>query len=193
MPSPSLSAIPQSVISPEDILEDPPASSFPTSDSNLMFTTKYPVQDRIGAFPSEDTNQTQSVKVNSCAIYSESKIFDNPLVDITNRSENNKRNLSANIPGNNGVYSPNNGRKSKIAVEREIRAFQDEEFRKSLEADIEKEEQKKREGYLKNLMAYRQSMLLPEPSMTEDAVLVCVWHMTLGKNSVFFIHKGNVL
>ena len=72
---------------------------------------------------------------------------------------------------------------------REIRAGQDEEFRKSLEAGIEKEEQKKREGYLKNLMAYRQSMLLTEPFMTKDTVLVCVWHMTLGKNSVFLFTR----
>ena len=144
VPSPSLSAISQSVISPEDILDDPPASSFPTSDSNLIFTTQYLVQDPIGASPSEDTNQTQSVKVNSCAIYSGSKIFDNLSVDITKRSQNSKKNLSANTPGSNGVYSPNNGRKSKIEVEREIRAVQDEEFRKSLEADIEKEEQKKK-------------------------------------------------
>ena len=42
-------------------------------------------------------------------------------------------------------------------------------------------------------MAYRQSMLLPEPFMTEDAVLVCVWHMTSGKKQRFFIHKRNVL
>ena len=83
------------------------------------------------------------MKVNSCAIYSGSKLFDNPSVDITKRSQNSNRNLLANIPGNNGVYSPNNGRKSKTEVEREIRAVQDEEFRKSLEADIEKEEQKK--------------------------------------------------
>ena len=35
-------------------------------------------------------------------------------------------------------------------------------------------------------MAYRQSMLLPEPFMTEDTVLVCVWHMTLWKKQRFF-------
>ena len=34
-------------------------------------------------------------------------------------------------------------------------------------------------------MAFRQSMLLSEPFMTEDAVLVCVWHMTLGKKQSF--------
>ena len=63
--SPSLSAISQSVISPKDILDDPPASSFPTSDSNLIFTTQHPAQDPTGTLPSEDTNQTQNVKVNS--------------------------------------------------------------------------------------------------------------------------------
>ena len=119
VPSPSLSTISQSVISPEDILDDPPASSFPKSDPNLIFMTPYPVQDPIAALPSEDTNQTQIVNVNSCAIYSGSKIFDNPSVDITKGSQNSERNLSANIPGNNGVYSPNNGRKSKIEVERD--------------------------------------------------------------------------
>ena len=119
VPSPSLSAISQSVISPEDILDDRPASSFPTSDSNLIFTAQHRVQDPIGVLPSEDTNQTQSGKVNSCAIDSGSKIFDNPSVDITKRSQNSKRNLSANIAGSNGVFSPNNGRKSKTEVERE--------------------------------------------------------------------------
>ena len=143
VPSPSLSAISQSAISPEDILDDPPASSFPTSDSNLNFTTQYPIQYTTGALSSEDTNQTQNMKVNPCKIYSENKICDNPSVDITNRSQHFERDLLANIPGNNGVYSYNNSGKSKIEVEREIRAVQDEEFRKSLEADTEKEEQKK--------------------------------------------------
>lgn len=46
------------------------------------------------------------MELKSCAIYSESKIFDNLSVDISNRSQNSKR-MSANIPGNNGVYSPN--------------------------------------------------------------------------------------
>ena len=64
------------------------------------------------------------MKVNSCKIYSENKIFDNPSVDITNRSHHSERNLPANIPGNNGVYSYNNSGKSKIEVEREIRAVQ---------------------------------------------------------------------
>ena len=105
VPSPSLSVISQSAISPEDILNDPSASSFPTSDSNLTIATQYPVQDPIEALPSKDTNQTQSMKVNSCAICSENKIFDNPSVDITNRSQNSKRNLLASIAANNGVCS----------------------------------------------------------------------------------------
>ena len=42
-------------------------------------------------------------------------------------------------------------------------------------------------------MAYRQIILLPEPFMTEDAVLICVWYMTLRKKQRFFIRKRNVL
>lgn len=174
LPSLSLSAISQSLISPEDILDDPPASLFRTWDSNLIFTTQYPAQDLTRALLNEDTNQVESMKVNPCAIHSENEIFDNSSVDITNRFQNSKRNLLANIPGINGVCSHNNGGKSNTEVEREIRVVQDKEFRKSREAGIEKEEQKNREGYLKNLMAYRQIMLLSEPFMTEDAVLVCV-------------------
>lgn len=119
LPSPSLSAISQSVISPEEILDDPPASSFPTSDPNLIFTTQYRAQDLTQALPNEDANQTQSMKVNSCEIHSENEIFDNCSVDITNRLQNSKRNLLANIPSNNGVYSHNNGAKSKTEVERD--------------------------------------------------------------------------
>ena len=55
------------------------------------------------------------MEVNSCAIYSESKIFDNLSVDITNRSQNSKR-MSANIPGNNGVYSPNKAESQRLKL-----------------------------------------------------------------------------
>ena len=58
-----------------------------------------------------------------------------------------------------------------------------------LKQKLRRKNKKKREGYLKNLMAYRQSMLLTEPFMTKDTVLVCVWHMTLGKNSVFLFTR----
>ena len=133
------------------------------------------------------------MELKSCAIYSESKIFDNLSVDISIRSQNSKR-MSANIPGNNGVYSPNKVESQRLKLrEREIRAVQDEEFRKFLEANIKNVEPEKREGYIKNFMAYRQIILLSEPFMTEDAVLICVWYMTLRKKQRFFIRKRNVL
>ena len=75
------------------------------------------------------------MKVNSRKIQSENKIFDNPYVDVTNKSQHSERNLLTNFPGNNGVYNYNTSEKSKIEVERDIRAVQDEEFRKSLEAE----------------------------------------------------------
>ena len=101
-------------------------------------------------------------------------------MDVTNKSQHSERNLLTNFPGNNGVYNYNTSEKSKIEVERDIRAVQDEEFRKSLEAEKIcrsrhwERRTKKREGYLKNLIPYRQSMFLSEPFMTEDTVLVCV-------------------
>lgn len=70
--------------------------------------------------------------------------------------------------------------------EREIRAVQGEEFRKFLEANIKNVEPEKREGYIKNFMAYRQIILFSEPFMTEDAVLICVWYMTLRKKAALF-------
>lgn len=38
-------------------------------------------------------------------------------------------------------------------------------------------------------MAYRQIILLSKPFMTEDAVLLCVWYMTLRKKQRFLFTR----
>ena len=88
----------------------------------------------------------------------------------------------------------------------QIREEQNEEFKKCLEIDREKDRQKKIEKekkkeaedrklshdqYLKQRQEARKSLLLPEPDLTDDCVLVVVNHMTLGRKERFFLSSEN--